>query len=317
LAKTAYFTSPFFSRHDTGSSHPERAGRLAAISRRLEGSGLYADLVVEEAPLADRAHVARVHDPAHVAAVESAVARGVRVLDEGDTRVSSESFRAALAAAGGAVRAVDLVLDGVCDNAFVAARPPGHHAERAVAMGFCLFNNAAIAAAHLRAERGLSRVAILDWDVHHGNGTQHLFEEDPAVFYASLHQWPLYPGTGKADERGIGAGEGSTLNCPQPPRAGDREWLAALEGTILPALEAFAPEFVIVSAGFDAHERDPLAETRLSTAAFGAMSRSTLDLARRCCRGRLVSLLEGGYDLEALAESVEAHLVALASAPGS
>jgi acetoin utilization deacetylase AcuC-like enzyme len=209
------------------------------------------------------------------------------------------------------VRAVDLVLDGVCDNAFVPARPPGHHAERAEAMGFCLFNNAAIAAAHLRLRRGLGRVAILDWDVHHGNGTQHLFEADPAVFYASLHQWPLYPGTGKADERGRDAGEGATLNAPQPPGAGDREWLAALDGTILPALEAFRPEFLVVSAGFDAHERDPLAQTRLSTEAFGRMTASALDLARRCCGGRLVSLLEGGYDLDALADSVAAHVAEL------
>ncbi len=259
--------------------------------------------------------LARVHDAAHIETVESAVALGARVLDEGDTHISAGSFRAALAAAGGAVRAVDGVLEGTWENAFVAVRPPGHHAERAQALGFCLFNNAAIAAAHLREARGLSRVAILDWDVHHGNGTQHLFESDPTVFYASIHQWPLYPGTGRADERGIGAGEGTTLNSPQPPGAGDREWLQSWEETILPAVEAFRPDFLIVSAGFDAHARDPLAQTRLTTGAFAAMTESARELSRRCCGGRLVSLLEGGYDLDALAESVEAHLSALRSAP--
>ncbi|HEV8111488.1 MAG TPA: histone deacetylase [Planctomycetota bacterium] len=313
MATTAYLTSPAFARHDTGSSHPERAARLLAIERRLEASGLLAELAVEQAPDATREQLLAVHDAAHVDRVEAAIARGARVLDEGDTRVSSESFRAALAAAGGAVRAVDLVLDGAADHAFIGARPPGHHAERGEAMGFCLFNNAAVAAAHLRRDRGVARVAILDWDVHHGNGTQHLFERDPTVFYASLHQWPLYPGTGSAKERGIGAGEGATLNCPQPPGAGDREWLAALEDEILPAFEAFDPEFIVVSAGFDAHARDPLAQTRLSTAAFGQMTSAVLDLARRRCRGRLVSLLEGGYDLDALAESVEAHVAGLVS----
>jgi acetoin utilization deacetylase AcuC-like enzyme len=314
VARTAFVTSPSFARHDTGPGHPERAERLAAIERRLEASGLLGELGVTEAPAASRAALERVHDVRYLDAVEAAIARGARVLDEGDTRVSADSLRAALAAAGGAVRAVDLVLDGSCANAFVGARPPGHHAERAEAMGFCLFNNAAVAAAHLREERKIERVAILDWDVHHGNGTQHVFEEDPTVFYASLHQWPLYPGTGLAKERGIGAGEGATLNCPLPPGSGDREWLGALEGTILPALEAFRPGFVVVSAGFDAHVRDPLAQTRLSTEAFGSMTRSVLDLARRVCAGRVVSLLEGGYDLEALAESVETHLGALREA---
>jgi len=306
--KTAYFTSPLFARHDTGPGHPERATRLAAVAERLEACGLLSELALEDAPPAGRAAILRIHGAGHVARAEAAISRGARVLDEGDTRVSSDSYRAALAAAGGAVRAVDLVMDGRYANAFVAARPPGHHAERDRAMGFCLLNNAAIAAAHLRAERGVERVAVLDWDVHHGNGTQHLFEVDPSVFYASLHQWPLYPGTGSAEERGRGAGEGATLNCPQPPGAGDREWSKALEGKVLPALERFRPEFLIVSAGFDAHERDPLAQTRLSTVAFGQMTASVLDFARRICRGRVVSLLEGGYDLGALAESVEAHI---------
>jgi acetoin utilization deacetylase AcuC-like enzyme len=236
------------------------------------------------------------------------------VLDEGDTHVSADSWRAALCASGGAIAAVERVMDGTWKNAFVAARPPGHHAERDEAMGFCLFNNIALAARHLRDVAGLERVAILDWDVHHGNGTQHLFQDDPTVFFASLHQWPLYPGTGAASERGIGAGIGATLNAPQPPGAGDREWLGALERDVLPAIEAFKPQFLLISAGFDAHARDPLAQTELSTSAYQRMTELVIDLAERTCAGRIVSLLEGGYDLVALAECAEAHVGALAGA---
>ena len=194
--------------------------------------------------------------------------------------------------------------------AFVAARPPGHHAEEQTAMGFCLFNNAAIAARALQREHGIERVAILDWDVHHGNGTQHLFERDPSVFYASLHQYPHYPGTGAASERGLGEGAGATLNLPQAAGSGDREWLGALEDEALPALEDFDPGFLIVSAGFDAHVRDPLSATRVSTEAYAEMTRLVLALAQRF-GGKVVSLLEGGYDLEGLSASVEAHVGAL------
>lgn len=313
-ARTGLVTHALFHRHDTGPSHPERAARLAAIENRIEESGLARDTERLEAPSIDPLALAPVHDARYVARVEQAIARGARVLDQGDTRVSSDSWRAALCAAGGALAAVDRVVAGQWKNAFVAARPPGHHAERAEAMGFCLFNNAALAAHHLRTQLGLERVAILDWDVHHGNGTQHLFEEDPSVFYASLHQWPLYPGTGAAEERGTGAGEGATLNAPQPPGAGDREWLGALERTVLPALEAFRPQFFLISAGFDAHARDPLAQTQLSTDAYRRMTELVIELAQRTCAGRIVSLLEGGYDLQALAECAEAHVAALCAA---
>jgi acetoin utilization deacetylase AcuC-like enzyme len=208
-------------------------------------------------------------------------------------------------------------MDGVWANAFVACRPPGHHAEAREAMGFCLFNNVAVAAAHLRIRRGVERVAILDWDVHHGNGTQHIFEADPSVFYASLHQWPWYPGTGAADECGIGAGDGATLNCPMRAGTGDREWLHALETQVFPALEAFDPGFVLVSAGFDAHERDPLSHTRVTTDGFRRMTELAKALAASRCGGRLVSVLEGGYDLGALAESVEAHVAELLASSSS
>lgn len=306
--RTGLVTHAFSARHDTGPGHPERAARVEALLERLRSSGLAAEMEELEARECELEDLALVHDSGYVLAAERAVRSGVRVLDEGDTRISAGSFAAALATAGGSIAAVEKVLRGDWKNAFVAARPPGHHAERTHAMGFCLFNNAAIAAAHLVERLGLERVAIVDWDVHHGNGTQHLFERDPRVFYASLHEWPLYPGTGARSERGLGAGAGTTLNLPQASGAGDREWLGAFEEELVPALEAYQPQFVIVSAGFDAHERDPLAGTRLSTGAFAVMTRRLIELSRARCDGRLVSLLEGGYDLEALADSAEVHV---------
>jgi acetoin utilization deacetylase AcuC-like enzyme len=303
------------SRHDTGPGHPERADRVTAALERLRASGLSDEVARAIAPECDRAALLRVHDERHVRAVQAAIESGARVLDEGDTRVSSGSWRAALESAGGAVLAVEKVLRGEWANAFVAARPPGHHAGRNQAMGFCVFNNVAVAAAHLSEDLGVERIAIVDWDVHHGNGTQAVFERDPRVFYASLHQWPLYPGTGARSERGVGAGAGTTLNLPQPAHAGDAQWLAAFEGELLPALERFDPRFVLVSAGFDAHRDDPLAQTELTTSAFGTMTRHLLQLAGSCCAGRLVSLLEGGYDLRALSDSVELHVAELVRAP--
>jgi acetoin utilization deacetylase AcuC-like enzyme len=304
-------TSPLFLRHDTGPGHPERAARLVAIERRLVESGVAAEMERCEAQPCAPSVLALAHAAGYVAEVERAIASGARVLDEGDTRVSADSFRAACAAAGGAITAVEKVVRGEWQHAFVAVRPPGHHAERAEAMGFCLFNNVAIAARHAQKALGVERVAILDFDVHHGNGTQHIFEEDGTVFYASLHQWPLYPGTGLATERGRGAGEGTTRNCPQPPGAGDAEWLAALEDVILPELEAFRPQLLLLSAGFDAHARDPLAQTQLTTQGYRKISELCSQFAREHCSGRIVSLLEGGYDLAALAESVEAHVAVL------
>ena len=314
MMRSGLVTSPLFLRHDTGPGHPERAARLVALERRLAESGLAAHFERLEAQPCAPGAIALAHSEHYVAGVERAIADGARVLDEGDTRVSADSFRAACAAAGGAIAAVEKVVRGEWSAAFVAARPPGHHAERAEAMGFCLFNNVAIAARHAQRSLGLERVAILDFDVHHGNGTQHIFEEDASVFYASLHQYPLYPGTGLATERGKGAGEGATRNCPQPPGAGDAQWLDALERVILPEFERFRPQLLLLSAGFDAHERDPLAQTRLSTAAYRTMTESVLELARRCCAGRFVSILEGGYDLDALADCVEVHVAALAAA---
>ncbi len=314
--KTGLVTQADPARHDTGPGHPERAERVLAAIERLRASGLADEVARATAPECDLAAILRVHDEHHVHAMKRAIESGARVLDEGDTRVSSASWRAALEAAGGAVLAVDKVFAGEWSNAFVAARPPGHHAGSKEAMGFCVLNSVAIAALHAIEGLGLERVAIVDWDVHHGNGTQDLFERDPRVFYASLHQYPLYPGTGASSERGSGAGEGATLNLPQPPRAGDAEWLRAFEAELLPALERFDPQLVRVSAGGDAHADDPRAETELTTGAFARMTQHLMELAESRCRGRLVSLLEGGYDLRALADCVEAHVGALVRGGG-
>jgi acetoin utilization deacetylase AcuC-like enzyme len=312
MSRTGYVLPAACLDHEPGHGHPERPGRLRAIAERVAASGLGAELDTRPARRATEAELLRVHARDHVDRVRAAVASGGGTLDA-DTGVSGGSLEAALRAAGGVLEACERVADGAWQNAFCAVRPPGHHAERDAAMGFCLFNNVAVAAAALRA-RGVERVAILDWDVHHGNGTQHLFERDPSVFYASLHQWPLYPGTGAASERGSGPGEGATRNCPLPSGATDADWLTALEREILPELEAFAPGFVLVSAGFDAHRLDPLAGTALTERAYAEMSARVLELAARSAGGRVVSVLEGGYHLEALAGCVEVHLGALVEA---
>lgn len=291
--------------HRPGPVHPERPERVRVLREHFERSGLLSELdeLVPEPARTD--WLVAVHPGTHTQRLASACVQGIPL--DVDTGVSSGSLRAAELASGGAVQACERVLDGRWSNAFVATRPPGHHATADIAMGFCLYNHAAVAARWLRAQ-GLERVAILDWDVHHGNGTQAIFESDPSVYYASIHQSPLYPGTGLASERGSGAGAGATLNCPQPPGAGETEWLRALERVVLPELERFAPQFLLVSAGYDGHERDPLAQTRLATASYGRLARSVLDFARARCGGRAVALLEGGYDLEALASSAHAHV---------
>ena len=298
--------------HDTGAGHPERPDRLRAVLSRLDVAGVGAELERRSAPAVEPGALLRVHPARYVDRIAAACEAGPLHVD-GDTAVCPASFRAALLAAGGVVSAAHSVWDGAWHNAFVAVRPPGHHAESGEALGFCLFNSVAVAARALQA-RGARRVAILDWDVHHGNGTQHLFEADPTVFYASLHQWPLYPGTGAACERGVGAGEGATLNLPMPPGTGDREWVGALEAVVLPALDAFAPEAILISAGFDAHRLDPLAACTLSAEGFAALTRLVVDFAKGCARGRVVSVLEGGYHLEALAESARRHVEVLREA---
>ena len=302
---------PVFERHDTGPGHPERAARLQAIRRAVAAAGLEESFERVAPEEADDELLELVHDAEHIRRVDRAAASGARLLDAMDTTICPESARVARLAAGSLVALCRRTARGELSGGFAAVRPPGHHAERDLAMGFCLFNNVALAARYLREHEGLGRVLIVDWDVHHGNGTQHILEQDASVFYFSLHQSPLYPGTGARDERGRGAGHGATLNCPLPPGTGDAGFLGALRDELEPAAERFRPQFVLISAGFDAHWADPLAQLEVSTAAYGEATRRVRELARRHAGGRLVSVLEGGYDLEALGESVVEHLRAL------
>jgi acetoin utilization deacetylase AcuC-like enzyme len=302
---------PRFEEHDTGPGHPERPERLACVRAALEGAGLPARCVLQPLePIGDGA-LRRVHDEEHVRRVDEACASGATLLDSMDTTICAASAEIARLAAGSVAGLCREVAVGRLDRGFAAVRPPGHHAERDLAMGFCLFNNVAVAARELTARHGIRRVLIVDWDVHHGNGTQHIFESDADVFYFSLHQYPLYPGTGAADETGLGPGRGATLNCPLPPGSGDDRFLGALRDALMPAAERFAPEFVLLSAGFDAHRADPLANLDVRTEAYAEATTILREIADRHADGRLVSMLEGGYDLEALSASVVTHVRAL------
>lgn len=297
-----------FEDHDTGHGHPERAERLASLRRRLGTSGLTDRCRLIPPVLADDDLLALVHDRAHIARVEDACATGKRMLDAVDNTLCPATARVARQAAGSLVALAAEVLDGQLERGFAAVRPPGHHAERDLAMGFCYFNNVAVAARWLVTVRELKRVLVIDWDVHHGNGTQHIFESDPSVFYFSMHQMPLYPGTGMQDECGEDAGKGTTLNCPLAPGAGDDAFLGVLRDQLVPAVEHFKPEFILISAGFDAHIKDPLGGPCVSTGAYAEATRLVCDLAAQFAAGRLVSVLEGGYNLDALAETVSTHL---------
>jgi acetoin utilization deacetylase AcuC-like enzyme len=302
----AVYTHPACLAHHPGAGHPESPARLAAVLAALEDPR-FAGCPRIEAPRASREQLARVHAEATIDDLLAGAPReGTRRLDP-DTVMSPGSAEAALRAAGAACAAVDDVLEGRRTRAFCAVRPPGHHATPAAAMGFCLFNNVAVAAAHALAAHGLARVAIVDFDVHHGNGTQDIFRDDPRVLYASTHQWPLYPGTGAREETGAG----NVLNVPLPPGTGSSGFRAAMDGEVLPALDAFAPELVLVSAGFDAHRADPLAAMSLEADDYAWVTARLVEIARRHARGRLVSSLEGGYDLAALAESSARHVEAL------
>jgi acetoin utilization deacetylase AcuC-like enzyme len=306
----SFISHPEYLRHETGRRHPEEPARLTAIIRHLETTGMLTQLVQAEPTEPSLDWLALAHTPDYISTIEDACARGVRALDP-DTYISPDSYRAALLAVGGALLAVDHVMTGMAANAFVALRPPGHHAERERAMGFCLFNNVAIAARYAQQHYGLKRILIVDWDVHHGNGTQHAFEDDPSVLFFSTHQFPFYPGTGRTSERGNGAGLGYTVNIPLVAGCGDSEYQEVFEKVLYPAAQAFEPHLVLVSAGFDAHRDDPLASMHVTEDGYARMTTIVRDIAERFCEGRLVSLLEGGYNLEALARSVERHLQTL------
>ncbi|WP_119420671.1 histone deacetylase family protein [Desertibaculum subflavum] len=293
--------------HDTGSGHPERSDRLRAVLQALDHD-TFRELDRREAPLASLDELVRVHDATYVDLILGNVPAHGHVMVDGDTVMSPGSGEAALRAAGAVCAAVDAVTTGAARNAFCAVRPPGHHAEPGRAMGFCLFNNVAVGAQHARARHGMRRVAVIDFDVHHGNGTQAAFESDRDLFYASTHQSPLYPGTGDRNERGVGD---NILNVPLPPGAGSDAFRHAIERDIVPALDAFRPELVMISAGFDAHRADPLASLGLTEADFAFATTALCDVARRHAGGKVVSTLEGGYNLVALAASAAAHVKAL------
>ncbi|WP_426957840.1 histone deacetylase family protein [Muricoccus radiodurans] len=303
-------THPACVRHEIAPGHPECPDRLRAVMQALEAQQ-FSTLIRAEAPEATREQLERVHPAFYVDRILSIrPPEGDSVALDADTAMNAHSAEAALRAAGAGVAAVDAVCGGEYPRAFCAVRPPGHHAEPTQAMGFCLFSSAAIAARHAQAAHGVERVAVLDFDVHHGNGTQAAFERDPTLFLASSHQMPLYPGTGAASETGVG----NILNVPLRPYADGPAFRRAWEAEILPAVERFAPGLIVISAGFDAHRRDPLAQINLDEAEFAWVTEAICDVARRTSGGRVVSMLEGGYDLTALARSAAAHVRALMQA---
>lgn len=301
--------SPEFDLHHHEHGHPERPERLLAVREGLAQRGLDSRLRRELARPVNRSLLERLHLATYVSGIEQVCARGGGRLDA-DTSVVPESWEAALKSAGAVTQAVAHVLAGTWERAFCSVRPPGHHATASRAMGFCLFGNAAVGA-QLALDLGLQRVAILDWDIHHGNGTQSLFWNRNDVMYASWHQFPFYPGTGRAQDVGEGEGAGFTVNCPLPAGAGQAEYLAAWETKILPALDRTQPEMLIISAGFDSDARDPLGGHRLQAASYEALTARVVEWADKNCHGRIVSVLEGGYSLSALAEDVAVHVATL------
>ncbi len=303
---TAVVADPRMLAHDPGRVHPERPDRLRVLLDYVAAARGLTRLGTRPA---SEEELVLVHPPEHIARVAESAGRPRMAFDP-DTTTSPGSYEAARLAAGSLLVACEAVLAGEVANAFALVRPPGHHAERTRAMGFCLFNNVALAAAWLR-QRGVGRVAIIDWDVHHGNGTQHLFEDDPHVLYVSTHQFPCYPGTGAAEEVGTGAGAGRTVNLPFPPGFGDAEYAQAFDQIVAPIVRQFSPDFVLVSAGFDPDYRDPLAAMQLTPAGFANMAAHCLALANETAHGHFAAILEGGYDLQALVEGVDATLTAM------
>jgi acetoin utilization deacetylase AcuC-like enzyme len=307
---TLLYTHPSCLEHDPGQYHPETPARLKAVLEALSAPE-FAALERREAPQAALDDLTRVHPQRFVERLLAAVPTAGHVGIDADTVMSPQSGEAALRAAGAVAAAVDAVIANEVDNAFCAVRPPGHHAEPNRAMGFCLFNNVAVGALRARQVHGLARVAVVDFDVHHGNGTQACFWDDASLFYGSTHQWPLYPGTGSIGETGVAS---NIVNVPLPPMSGSQAFRLGMTRILLPALDAFAPEMLLISAGFDAHKSDPLAQLLLEEADYTWATEQLLDIARRHARGRVVSTLEGGYDLVALGASAAAHVRVLMSA---
>ena len=314
MGKTGLVYHPAYLEHDMGMGHPESPNRLRAIVQQLEQSGTMAQLTRIAPRMAEDEWIAKVHTAAYLASLKQHAPASGRVSLDPDTSMSPGSLTAAYLAVGGALAGVDAIMNREVEHVFCAVRPPGHHAEANRAMGFCLLNNVAIAARYAQKKHGLSRVLIVDWDVHHGNGTQHSFEDDPSVLFFSTHQFPHYPGTGRESEHGRGAGEGYTINVPMEAGEGDDEYRAVFQKVLVPAADEFKPELVIISAGFDAHKDDPLASMGLTEAGYADLTGIVAGIARRHAQGRILSSLEGGYNLTALAASVDAHVRGLLAA---
>ena len=308
---TGFIYHDIFLKHDPGAGHPESKERLIETRKYLGLQPWFADLQQLTIREYGQQWLEHIHTQKYINHARDACLAGDAYLDSMDVGISRDSFDAALYAVYTALTLTDAVIDGTIDNGFALLRPPGHHAEKEMALGFCLFNNVAIAARYLQIRHGIGRVLILDWDVHHGNGTQHSFEEDPSVLYISTHQYPFYPGTGAHTETGIGRGLGSILNCPMAAGSTDNDYEKVFMEKILPKIDLFKPEFILVSAGFDAHRDDPLGQINLSTEFFGWMTRRLMEKADKHCNGRLVSLLEGGYNLHTLPLCIAEHLLQL------
>ena len=308
---SALLADPIFREHLAGREHPERPERFDAVMRGLRQAGLLERLVRVEPRAATEEELLLCHTPEYLRTAQQDVLSGRPSLSTGDTDITPNSWEVAAQAAGGVLNAVDVVVAGTARNAFCAVRPPGHHASAGRGMGFCFFNNAALAARYAQRRHGLDRVLIVDWDVHHGNGTEHIFYSDPTVFFFSTHQWPLYPGTGRADETGEGAGVGTTMNFPFPAGSGREEVLGAVEASLAPAAERFRPDLLVISAGFDSRLGDPLGRFTLTDRDFADLTRAVMQIAARHAGGRVVSVLEGGYNLDGLASAAAAHVEVL------
>ncbi len=313
----ALITHPDMLKHDTGPGHPERPDRLTAILNGLKEAGLSAQLLENTPEPADRKWIEAIHDPEYVEHVKRMCQNDHTTIDSSATPISGDSFRAARLAVGAGLLAADLIAQETVQRAFCPVRPPGHHAEKSRAMGFCLFNNIAILARYLQKKHSIVKILIVDWDVHHGNGTQHAFYNDNTVFYFSTHQFPHYPGTGAESERGSGPGEGFTRNIPLPAGSGNKVYIRAFEEILIPIAEKFQPEFVLISAGFDPHRDDPLADMMVTKEGFARLTAIVRNIADRFANGRIISLLEGGYNLTALRDSAAMHVQELMKSPAN
>lgn len=314
MKRTGFVYDDRYLLHDTGGFHPESPERLKAICNRLRDSGMLDKLTLVAAEKANQRWIESIHNIHYIMRFDEACISGFDEFEHPDNAICRDTYDIAFLAVGGVLKAIDMVMKGELDNAFCAVRPPGHHAEVDKPMGFCYFNNVAIGARYVQKEYGINRVAIIDFDVHHGNGTQHIFDQDPTVFYYSIHEHPsfAYPGTGREFEVGIGEGDGCTVNSPVLPGRGDDEYRRLVMQDLVPAMKKFKPEFIILSAGFDAHQSDMMSGTNLSTDGYDFVSEVIMNLVNRFTGGRVVSVLEGGYNLDVLPILVENHIKILA-----